>query len=79
MGISGGIPTRQPDWRNRSHYDYTASLSRQGWAWEFLRRNPDYRQDFDRMMREHPNNERDAALLHRWGLRFRERPELQRP
>ena len=43
MGISGGIPTRQPDWRNRSHYDYTASLSRQGWAWEFLRRNPAFR------------------------------------
>ena len=43
MGISGGVPTCQPDWRNRSHYDDTASLSRQGWAWEFLRRNPAFR------------------------------------
>lgn len=43
MGIRGGVPTRQPDWRNRSHYDYTVSLSRRGWAWEFLRRNPEFR------------------------------------
>ncbi len=43
MGIRGGVPTRQPDWRDRSHYDYTASLSRRGWAWEFLRRNPEFR------------------------------------
>ena len=67
------------DWRSAEAYDYVRDLDPADMAWEFLRRNPDYRQDFDRMMREHPNNERDAALLHRWGLRFRERPELQRP
>ncbi len=32
-----------PDWRDPSTYDYTRHLTREGWAWEFLRRNPTYR------------------------------------
>ena len=43
MGITGGVPKRQPDWRDRALYEYTVSLSRRGWAWEFLRRNPGFR------------------------------------
>lgn len=31
------------DWRDPASYDYTQPLSREGWAWEFLRRNPAYR------------------------------------
>lgn len=27
-------------------YEYCASLTRDQWAWEFLRRNPDYRRDY---------------------------------
>ena len=36
-----------PDWSNPKDYDYTKSLDGAGWAWEFLRRNPDYAQDYN--------------------------------
>jgi len=32
----------RPDWRDASSYEYTRALTEEGWAWEFLRRNPDY-------------------------------------
>jgi hypothetical protein len=31
-----------PDWRNPEDYAYCENLTLYGWAWEFLRRNPDY-------------------------------------
>lgn len=31
-----------PDWRNPADYEYTAGLTLHQWAWEFLRRNPEY-------------------------------------
>src|SRR5579864_7190097 len=34
---------RRPDWRDPANYEYTRELTRDGWAWEFLRRNPKYR------------------------------------
>jgi hypothetical protein len=33
-----------PDWRNPQDYDFTRTLSAGQWAWEFLRRNPRYRE-----------------------------------
>lgn len=30
------------DWRDKESYAYTESLPAQAWAWEFLRRNPEY-------------------------------------
>ena len=33
-------------WRNPDDYAYTRELSRELWAWEFLRRNPEYRKDW---------------------------------
>lgn len=66
------------DWRSAEAYDYVRDLDPADMAWEFLRRNPEYRQDFDRLAHERPDTERDAALLHRWGLRFRERSEQER-
>lgn len=36
-----------PRWQHPQDYAYTDSLESSGWAWEFLRRNPDYRHDFD--------------------------------
>lgn len=35
-----------PHWKNAQDYDFTRALSREQWAWEFLRRNPGYRQDY---------------------------------
>ena len=30
------------NWKDDHRYDYTARLARREWAWEFLRRNPDF-------------------------------------
>lgn len=37
-----------PDWRDASSYAYTQALSPEGWAWEFLRRNSEYRAAWSR-------------------------------
>jgi hypothetical protein len=44
MSMDDGTAADRPNWWDRSSYDYTAQLTRQGWAWEFLRRNPVFRQ-----------------------------------
>ncbi len=36
-----------PDWRDPSAYSFTFNLSRERWAWEFLRRNPGYIADWE--------------------------------
>lgn len=36
-----------PDWRNPDLYSYAYSLTTLGWAWEFLRRNDDYRAAYE--------------------------------
>jgi len=36
----------KPDWKVEKDYDYTADFQRTEWAWEFLRRNPEYRKNF---------------------------------
>lgn len=35
----------QCDWRCPDQYTYLQGMDRAGWAWEWLRRNPDYRRD----------------------------------
>jgi len=35
-----------PDWRKAEDYAYTEGLTLHEWAWEFLRRNPEYRADW---------------------------------
>ena len=34
------------NWADRADYVFTESLDQKCWAWEFLRRNPDYRKEF---------------------------------
>ncbi|TPL35561.1 DUF6499 domain-containing protein [Mesorhizobium sp. B2-4-8] len=63
-----------PDWRSQSTEDALNRLERQGFAWEFLRRNPDYRRDYDRLCGPPAHRPRDlqpyrSVALH-WGLRF---------
>lgn len=36
------IPEWLPDWQDASSYAFPDENDREGWAWEFLRRNPDY-------------------------------------
>ncbi|WP_184064407.1 transcriptional regulator domain-containing protein [Sphingosinicella soli] len=71
-----------PDWRLQTTERALNRLERQGFAWEFLRRNPDYRSDYDRL-RSAPASRPGASLPHRsaalqWGLRFPARPRLAR-
>ncbi len=35
------------DWKNEKDYDYMDNHTPELWAWEFLRRNPEYRKDWD--------------------------------
>ena len=37
-----------PEWSREADYTFTQSLSRELWAWQFLRRNPEYRADWQR-------------------------------
>jgi len=38
-----------PDWKSDAEYAFAKKLSRAGWAWEFMRRNPRYRADYGRI------------------------------
>jgi hypothetical protein len=63
---------RKPDWRSPSNYHYLEKLDRAGWAWEFLRRNQEYRKDFVRILDS--TAPEATAIAERWGLSFRLRP-----
>ena len=39
-------------WRSHDASAYLDRVQRAGFAWEFLRRNPDYRQDYEDMSRD---------------------------
>lgn len=53
-------------WRSADAYDYLDDLPAADLAWEYLRRNPDYQNDFETASR----GGAAAALSVRWGLRF---------
>src|SRR3546814_35262 len=56
-----------PDWRNSEAYPGPGELSPLGWRIEFLRRNPEYREDWQRTdLTSH--NARAAAVCARWAL-----------
>ena len=41
------------DWRKLGDYEFTSDLSPDEWAWEFLRRCPEYRQEWQALRRSH--------------------------
>lgn len=53
-------------WRSAEAYGYVDNLSGADLAWEYLRRNPDYQNDFETASRAQDADRLDA----RWGLRF---------
>lgn len=53
-------------WRSADAYDYLDELSAADLAWEYLRRNPDYQNDFETASQGRGPD----ALGARWGLRF---------
>jgi len=60
------------DWRSAAAYDYASDLDAADFAWEALRRHPDYRRDFERAQeQEAPGPEAEVtSLARRWGLTF---------
>lgn len=60
------------DWRDPEAYAYIATLDAADLAFEFLRRNPDYQNDFDKEKRGPQGGSAVQAQglirAHRWGL-----------
>jgi len=68
-----------PNWQALRSYRYTTSLTRRQWAWEFLRRNPEFRLELSTARRgakisfskEGLRIVRSIADLSQWGVLFR--------
>lgn len=59
------------DWRSPTEYSHAKKLAAAGFAWEYLRRDDEYRRDFETIARiKRPGMERLEAFAQRWGLRF---------
>lgn len=62
------------DWRSPAAYAYLSGLTPPALAWEFLRRSPEYRAEYERMQGEDAlgivPEVASADLARRWGLRF---------
>ncbi len=64
------------DWRSPGAYEDLRSLDAPGFAWEYLRRNPEFQRHckkLERAVRQGALDQAEAdAFARRWGLRFRE-------
>ncbi|WP_354198994.1 transcriptional regulator domain-containing protein [Aquamicrobium terrae] len=64
------------NWRSDAAYSYVDELTPDDLAWEFLRRNPDYRKSYAELVATGRLNEEEASRFARhWGLRFRRGPD----
>ena len=64
------------DWRSPAAYAYTKTIPAAGFAWEYLRRNDDYREDFISASLNADGKlgaDRLKIFVRRWGLRFSKR------
>lgn len=59
------------DWRLISAYEPIHNLDRGGFAWEFLRRNPRYQQDYSQFQAVASVETDPDRFPAAWGLRFR--------
>ncbi|MFB4382269.1 DUF6499 domain-containing protein [Agrobacterium sp. LR_9] len=70
----------QGTWRISTAYDYVNELDAPDLAWEFLRRNPEYQQDYNRLKQRGLREDQAAAALSaKWGLSFRGRSRPSGP
>ncbi|WP_334151173.1 transcriptional regulator domain-containing protein [Hyphomicrobium sp.] len=62
------------DWRAPAAYRHTKHLPAAGFAWEYLRRNDEYRHEYQTLTAmQRPDARQLEAFALRWGLRFRRR------
>lgn len=67
------------DWRLPRAAESLNGLDRAGFAWEFLRRNPQYRADYGRIdLQAMAGRRSPAAIGKNWGLSFRLQPRALR-
>ena len=76
------------NWRSPTESDYLKHLDRPGFAWEFLRRNPGYQEEYETIVRGAASDAGSGgltseALAWRWGLAFprsiQDFPRTKRP
>lgn len=59
------------DWRLPAAYRHAKHIPAAGFAWEYLRRNDEYRQDFQTIgLTGGPSGRDLEGFADRWGLRF---------
>ena len=62
------------DWRTPAAYRHTRNLPAAGFAWEYLRRNNEYRQEYWALAAsQQPDSGHLEAFVERWGVRFPQR------
>lgn len=72
----GGEAMLRIDWRSPAAYIHVKRIPVAGFAWEYLRRNDDYLNDFQTIAgTKTPATEALDAFARRWGLRFPARPK----
>ena len=60
----------QFNWRSSETYNRAQPLEPTGLAWEYLRRNPDYRRDYHQIVRASSDPRLIEKFRTRWGLCF---------
>jgi hypothetical protein len=71
--------SKNHDWRSPASADSLKRLNRAGFAWEFLRRNQEYRAGYERIAGSGNENKPEVAnaaanFARHWGLHCRLRP-----
>lgn len=70
---------KRPGWRSPEYVDVLKDLDRAGFAWEFLRRNPAYQEDYGNTQEKDDDQDGNPpALGWHWGLSFRLRSSARR-
>src|SRR3546814_18635916 len=68
---------QESDWRSGAAYDYIDQLNTSDLAWEFLRRNREYRESYYELARRgRLNGEQASSFAEPWGLSFRFGPGI---
>lgn len=62
------------EWWHDAAYGYMWQLAASGFAWEYLRRNDEYRSNCQMLGLSSRDAKQLESLAHRWGLLFPKRP-----